>query len=370
MIDRRRFITSSALLLATGFQPLFANTKTTPLYASSRRDKDGKNHAVIFSPDKGDVVSVALPDRAHQLAPSPVTRECVAIGRRPSRTCVVFGPDRKPHWFHARKDRHFQGHGVFSPEGRLFYTTENDYEGERGVIGVRDATNGYKQIGELSSHGIGAHEMAITDNGKTLVIANGGILTHPDAGRQKLNLEMMEPLLVYVDAKTGALIEEQSLSYELHQLSIRHFSIAPDGTVVLGMQQNGRKSDHPPLIGFHIRGKDIELVSAPGKMQRAMRSYVGSVAIDRSGKFACATCPRGNIVTFWNINKRQYLSHIKLADGGGAAPSERPNSFLLTSGLGKIAEYVVGKKTLNLEKTSPSTARLSTIMLHDLDKNS
>ena len=154
-----------------------------------------------------------------------------------------------------------------------------------------------------------------------------GILTHPDAGRQKLNLEFMEPSLVYVDAKTGALIEEHALAFELHQLSIRHFSLAPDGTVVLGMQQNGRKSDHPPPVGFHVRGKDIELVSAPGKMQRAMRSYVGSVTIDSSGNFACATCPRGNIVTFWNIKTRQYISHIPFVDGGGAAPGPRPNSF-------------------------------------------
>ena len=350
MIDRRRFITSSVLLLATGFQPLFAKAKTSPLYASSRRDSAGKNVAVIFSPDKGDLVRVALPDRAHQLTPHPLKRECVAIGRRPSRACVVFGPDRKPHWFEARKDRHFQGHGVFSPDGRLFYTTENDYEGERGVVGIRDVHKGYKQIGEFSSHGIGSHEMAITDNGKTLIIANGGILTHPDAGGQKLNLEFMEPSLVYLDAKTGALIEEHALADELHQLSIRHFAIAPDGVVVLGMQQNGRKSDHPPLVGFHVRGKEIELASAPGKMQRAMRSYVGSVAIDHSGKFACATCPRGNIVTFWNIETRQYISHIPFVDGSGAAPGSRPSSFLLTSGLGKVAEYTLGSSALSISQ--------------------
>ena len=34
--------------------------------------------------------------------------------------------------------RHFFGHGVFSPDGKLLYATENDFEAARGVIGVYD----------------------------------------------------------------------------------------------------------------------------------------------------------------------------------------------------------------------------------------
>ena len=47
------------------------------------------------------------------------------------------------------------------------------------MIGVRDAQDGYRQIGELPSDGIGPHEATLMPDGKTLVVANGGIRTHP-----------------------------------------------------------------------------------------------------------------------------------------------------------------------------------------------
>ena len=54
-------------------------------------------------------------------------------------------------WFTSKPYRHFFGHGVFSADGKLLYTTENDYQNARGMIGVRDATDGYKQIVDLAT---------------------------------------------------------------------------------------------------------------------------------------------------------------------------------------------------------------------------
>ena len=350
-------LAGTAATLCLTAAPLRAKTPVG-LYASARRDKQGQNFAVIFSLDKGELTSLPLPGRAHQIAPHPLKMECVAIGRRPSRSCVVFGPKRQPFWFHARDDRHFQGHGIFSPNGQLFYTTENDYEGERGVIAIRDVANNYKQVGEFPSHGIGAHELSLTDKGQTLVIANGGILTHPDMGRQKLNLDVMAPSLVYMNAKSGALLEKHTLPPKLHQLSIRHLAIAPDGTVVFGCQYKGPKNVHPPLMGFHKRGEQIEMGKAPENLQRALRNYIGSVAIDSSGYFAAASAPRGNLVTFWDLRKRALCAakpheqqplkglssgtgHTPLKDGCGVTQSGKYGGFVLTSGLGDIGTYTL-----------------------------
>ena len=125
-----------------------------------------------------------------------------------------------------KPERHFFGHGVFSADGRLLYTTENDYERAAGMIGVRDATDGYKQIGEFPAHGLEPHDIALLADGRTMVIANGGIQTHPDRGDDELNLPDMQPSLVYVDVATGDLLEEHRLAPALHQLSIRHLAIA------------------------------------------------------------------------------------------------------------------------------------------------
>ena len=51
------------------------------------------------------------------------------------------------------------------------------------MIGVRDATDGYRQIGEFAAHGVEPHDIALLADGRTMVIANGGIRTHPDSRR-------------------------------------------------------------------------------------------------------------------------------------------------------------------------------------------
>ena len=102
------------------------------------------------------------------------------------------------------------------------------------LIGVRDATDGYKQIGEFRAHGIEPHDIALLPDGRTLVVANGGIRTHPDRGGEELNLASMRPSLVYVDVQTGDLLEEHRLAPALHQLSIRHLALA--ATVVESYQ--------------------------------------------------------------------------------------------------------------------------------------
>ena len=92
--------------------------------------------------------------------------------------------------------RHFFGHGVFSPDGALLYATENDFENAAGMIGIYDARANFERIGEFPTHGVGPHELLLLDDGRTIAIANGGIETHPDFGRAKLNIPTMKPSFV------------------------------------------------------------------------------------------------------------------------------------------------------------------------------
>jgi hypothetical protein len=60
---------------------------------------------------------------------------------------------------------------------------ENNFSKGIGLIGIYDAENKYRRIGDYSSYGLGLHDIAILPEGYTLVIANGGKLTLPDEGR-------------------------------------------------------------------------------------------------------------------------------------------------------------------------------------------
>lgn len=96
------------------------------------------------------------------------------------------------------KDRHFYGLGIFSSDGNLLFTTENDYEAGRGRIGVWVAQNDYIRIDEWDSGGIGPHDIKRLPETDMLVVANGGIDTHPETGRTKLNIPTMAPNLAYI----------------------------------------------------------------------------------------------------------------------------------------------------------------------------
>ena len=338
-LDRRVMLaglcaSGAMLLLPDGVRASFV----AECFAAARKDDRGVYSAALFDLESGDLRAVELPGRGHDITLKPDGSAWVAFARRPGRFGVAVPTDsRPPTWFAAKPDRHFFGHGVFSADGRLLYATENDYLNARGMIGVRDATDGYRQIGELDARGMEPHDIALLGDGRTMVIANGGIRTHPDSGATELNLPDMQPSLVYVDVETGALIEEQKLAAELHQLSIRHLAVASGDVVVFGCQFRGSEDETPPLIGFHRRGDAPVIVPAPDETQSSLRNYIGSVTVDRSGGIAAASAPKGGLVTYWDVAGKRYLGASELSDGCGLAPTHRSASFLLTSGEGWLA---------------------------------
>ena len=146
-IDRRRLLAAAlggaclalpARVLGVGHVEPAAN-----LFAACAKDRQGRFSALVFDPETGrEVQHVVLPERGHDIALQPrreglSTRDCIAFARQPGNFAVVFdaaNSSRPPLWFTSREDRHFHGHGVFSRDGRLLYTTENDFEAGRGVI--------------------------------------------------------------------------------------------------------------------------------------------------------------------------------------------------------------------------------------------
>jgi uncharacterized protein len=179
-LDRRTLLmsfASSAVMLALprdAVAALSAGAFSAEVFAAARKDDRGAYSAALFSLD-GDVRAIELPGRGHDVALSPDGGEWVAFARRPGRFGVAIPVGtRPPVWFASKSDRHFFGHGVFSAAGRLLYATENDYERAAGVIGVRDATDSYRQIGEFPAHGMEPHDIALLSEGRTMVIANGG----------------------------------------------------------------------------------------------------------------------------------------------------------------------------------------------------
>ena len=341
-IERRAALRLLAGGVAGSLLPLSSSVEAAAsgarLYLSARADTAGGYRVSGFSAEGDRFLDLPLPARGHSFAVRPGSRVAVHFARRPGRFALVLDLERSAvtRRLETPADRHFYGHGVFSNDGRLLYATENDFDGDRGVVGVYDAANDYRRIGELESHGIGPHDIRLLSDGETLVVANGGIATRPDLPRIKLNLPTMAPSLCLVDRRAGTLLQERRLDPALHQLSIRHLAVGPEDTVAVAMQYEGPAGDLVPLVAVWRGVEGLRLLRGPAADLRAMKHYCGSVCFDPSGRTIAASAPRGGLVTFWDVSAGRYLSSTRVPDGCGVAPGTRPAEFLASSGQGGV----------------------------------
>lgn len=332
-IDRRRLLQGAASAGLIAGLPGDALSQARHVYASAVMI-DGRHQAVLFNSAGNEMSAIDLPGRGHGGALNRDGRSGVLFARRPGDFAIVFSvrnaqigsPIRAP------AGRHFCGHGAYVPEGHALFSTENDFERGRGVIGVWDA--GYERLGELPSQGIGPHDIKMLPGGRLLAVANGGILTHPETGRRKLNIPDMKPNLALLHASSGTPEVVHHLPGELHKLSIRHLAVNADGVVAAAMQYEGPAEDRPPLV-FIVDRDGLTLLEAPAPVQERMKNYAGSIAMDASGKVLAVSCPRGNIVTFWSVEARDLIHVHEIADGCGLAAMAVANAFLVSSGEGE-----------------------------------
>jgi len=309
------------------------------LYLGANAAEDGQYRVAGITPDGAKAFEMILHGRAHGFAARPGRREAVAFARRPGTFAIVFDPANGARRARLASPRgwHFYGHGAFSADGRYLYSAENDYDGERGVIGIWDAAESYRRAGEWPSHGIGPHELLLSPDGRALIVANGGILTHPETGRRQLNIGTMAPSLAYIDPADGSLLARHGFENPRHRLlSIRHLAVNAAGVVCIGLQDHGARGETMPLVAFHGPGEArLDLRTVPHPLGRRLRGYMGAVAMDPAGRYAAVSAPRGNAITFWDVGRREFLSAVVLRDGCGVAPAAGGHGgFLATSGAG------------------------------------
>ncbi len=331
-MNRRELL---AMIGAAGLTPVatLARAGTDPAYIAARQNPDGTFSAVVLDGDGHDLFTDELDARGHDTAVSPDGRIAVMFARRPGRFAVVIDvrAGRRVAAFASPDDRHFYGHGFFGPDGRLLYATENDFEEERGVLGVYETTS-WRRIGEIDTGAIGPHEAVLLSDGRTIAVANGGVATHPDYPRQKLNLPFMKPSVSYVDRETGDLLASTELP-EFQKLSIRHVTEAGDGSVWIGGQYEGSLTDQVPLVGRHRPGEAIEMVDVPDDYA-SMGHYIGAMETSTDGRRIAASSPRGGHVMVFDASTRDLVYTLAAPDVCGLAPSE--HDFLASDGAGDI----------------------------------
>lgn len=337
MATRRSFM---AGVLASGLAPLptWADVGN-PSYLSAGMNSDGSHVLCGLNDDATISFERPLPARGHAAAAHPTRPEAVAFARRPGTYAIVLdcrnGLEKAQ--LTAPNGRHFYGHGTFAADGGLLFTTENDYENARGVVGMWDAKKGYKRLGEFLSGGIGPHDVKLMPDGSSLVVANGGIETHPETGRSKLNLHSMRSNLSYLtlDGEINAQVE---LASEHQRNSIRHLAVSKTGDVAFAMQWQGDLTEDLPLLGVHnLHNRHLKLHDEASV--RAMQGYLGSIAFNSNSDQIAVTSPRSGVMQVFGLTG--LSRSFDITDVCGVAASQ--DGFFSTSGTGFTRSPEFGK---------------------------
>ena len=218
-----------------------------------------------------------------------------------------------------RDGHYFYGHGAYSAEGSLLFSTETELKQLNGVIAVRDSKS-LDYLEAFPSYGKEPHECKLIDDGQTLVVTNGGGLMKGEP-----------PSVTYIEVKTQQLLERVELTN--HKLNAGHIAISDKGDIVvvsaprLGLEKQG-------VGGISIRADGIELESMgnPAAVTNRMRGEALSVVIHDEANIAAVTHPDGGMVTFWSIKEKQLLKVVNLPHPRGVTMVADETAFLISYG--------------------------------------
>lgn len=336
-IDRREILRLALGLGMSITLPLQAQAhpQRRPFLCSAFTTITGEHLLGVGDLEGNTIFEYAVPSRGHAIALSPDMTSAAFVARRPGRWIDLIDLKRmKPvSSLTAPEGRHFSGHACYNAKGNRLYAGGNDYDGKRGVVTVYDLHT-RRYLKEFPSYGLDPHELALMPD-NTLVVANGGIETHPDFERIKLNLPAMDPSLAYIDANTGHLIEQVRPPH--HQLSLRHLTLMPGARVIVGAQYEGNPTDNPPLVFMHQPGATlVPLAAHPAQERTHLNRYIASVTSTLDGKWIATSSPRGNRISLWCGERFEWIRDVALPDVAGIRFDSQGKQLFCSSGNGSL----------------------------------
>lgn len=311
-MNRRQFLqtsalgASSAVAFASGWQlsqKNLAHTSGRLLVSGYRDHKTQSRFGVIVTDTLGNIISdITVPDRVHMADLFPYNSPAAVLvnSRKPNaplRKYTLAGEllaELLPP-----ENMHYEGHSVFSADGRFIYSTASNYQEQSGYVLEIQADNlTINRV--IATDGIGPHELIIVDN--QLYIANSGVLTHPSSGRDPLNISTMQSELVQIDIPSGAI--KQRWASPIQALSIRHLTPMPDGSVLVGCQYQ-KQDDRPATVALARNGEsELQLLQPDNEHYYwDMKGYTASLkAFPASSAYAGSALvsnPRGHLLSHW-----------------------------------------------------------------------
>ena len=357
-MNRRHFLKSSAISCSVLQQPFSMQNASASLVDNCYKNTSAasyisaaKSSAGLFSlqhfDSQGQVLqSFDLPKRGHSFAMND-QGYLLSISRRPGEYFLVIDPslpNSESRLVKAPSNRRYYGHAAFNTTGNLAYLTENNLDSSQGVIGIYDVKKQFKRIGEFPSYGIGPHAICFDKQRECLVIANGGVKTHPSSGRKKMNISTMQSNLAFINPVDGSLIDIEVLDEECRFNSIRHLDIDANSNVFISLQNQKINSQQTLLAIYRHNDKSLLPCRIPSEFEPNLKRYLGDISLDHSENFFTTTSPKGNLVLLYHADGRFIAAH-EIKDVCGVSQTNQANEFIVTTGNGEIYSlHISGNK--------------------------
>ena len=218
------------------------------------------------------------------------------------------------------KDRLFYGHGAYSLDGRLLYSTERDEKRKTGLIAIRDAgTLAY--LGEFPTYGDHPHDCHLIDDGATMVVTNGG-------GAMG---EGSPAALTYIDVASNQLPEKFIPSNP--RINTGHVAVlAARQAVVVSAPARGLPDKNLGGVSVMLGQKQLTTMTQPQSVVESMTGEALSVAVSATRKVFGVTHPAGGMVTFWSTQDARHLKTLTLPQARGIEVTLDDKYFAISYG--------------------------------------
>ncbi|PCJ87655.1 MAG: hypothetical protein COA54_04995 [Thiotrichaceae bacterium] len=237
------------------------------------------------------------------------------------------------------KDKHFYGHGTFNQAGDTLYCTETNLNNQKGALVIRDAHD-FNVLGEFPTYGENPHECQLIDDGATLLVTHAGSVSKTNSA----------PSVTYIDVASKKLKERINLANE--PLTTAHTGIANDGSLVVASTPGeGLEKTHTGGVSIRSGNQPILSMTQPEVVINQMNGEALSVIIDNNRRIAAVTHPKGNMVTFWSIDKRELLKAMSVPKPAGVTLSLDEKSFIVSYGV-NTSLILINTKDLNARTDS------------------
>jgi len=361
LVDRRDFIKTSlgGMLLALGTAGGVAGWSAFKrsrrwIVGGGRYARNGKTHHLLamFDPSRGQARYIELGFLPHGLIFDPLNTsrgflfEKIGLG-----ACEIdLGTGEIVRSIAPLDGYQFYGHGAFSADGKHFYATETRLSDQAGALVIRDSQTALI-VGEFPTYGENPHECQMIDQGRTLVVTNGGGQV---GSEQNANV-------AYIDVESRKL--QRRLMVPVQEWNAGHLAPFNDssagGIVVVSAPRRGLPEES--LGGISVLGGDglLRPVRGPEDVLRRLQGEALSVCIHReSGTFG-VTHPLGNLVTFWSLEDRTFLSALPVERPRGLTLTSDHNAFLVSYGNNASLAQIDPNRRMILEDTRISNTGLA-----------